>query len=319
MTRFGVRHTLMLALGAAAASFGCAREQGTALDRDAFYRPPQGRDTRRHVLQDQPGPLMYDNVRVNLLAPNEGVQVLNPEEDAPRESVTSVSEAVRENVELPSSTGDRAPSTSPATMPAGVSSGVAMTIGAVVCEVNGTPVYADKVLASLSRVFAAEAKRLDERGFRAFAKSEIDKQVRLFVRTELAFAAAKRNLDAREQDLASAMTMQWRARQITEAGGSIERARARAEAEGYSFDERAEEEYRNNMVRVYYQKRLFPRTQVRADEMRRYYDANRDKLFTERDEATFRLIKIDAKRTGGAEAAQRKAQEVRDRAARGED
>lgn len=326
MRRFAVIAILCAAL---IVVFGCAKDEATALDREAFYRPPPGTRADRHVLTDQPGQLNYDNVRMDLLAPpDEQISVLNLRDgDAPpRESVTAVPESVREAVQFPTAEGGAngrgGVATTPSTAPAvrrGVSSGVAMTIGSVVCEVNGSPIYADKVLKSLSRVFAAEAKRRGERDFRKYAAAEIEKQVTLFVEEELAFAAAKKNLDAREQALAQDATMRWRARKITEAGGSIEQARAKAAAEGINFDELVEEQNRLHMIQVYYTKRLLPRAQVRADEMRRYYNQHLGTLFTEHPQAQFRVIKIDAAKTGGAEPAQAKIENLRERAARGED
>jgi parvulin-like peptidyl-prolyl isomerase len=343
MTRLAVIAGLHAALFLA----GCAKDEATALDREAFYRPPPGTRADRHVLTDQPGQLNYDNVRMDLLAPpDQQVGVLNiGKDDAPprRESVTDVPESVRENVQFPTAAGAvngatamatptttttrTPPATRPATAPApapapartGVSSGVAMTIGSVVCEVNGTPIYADKVLKSLSRVFAAEAKRRNEREFRKFAAAEIEKQVTLFVEEELAFAAAKKNLDAREQAAAQDRTMAWRARQITQAGGSVERARAKAAAEGLNFDEMVDAQNRLHMVQIYYTKRLMPRAQVRADDMRRYYNQNVDKLFTDVAQAQFRVIRIDAAKTGGADPAREKIENLRARATRGED
>jgi parvulin-like peptidyl-prolyl isomerase len=322
------RFALIAGLCAALLVAGCAKDEATALDREAFYRPPPGTRTDRHVLTDQPGQLNYDNVRMDLLAPpDQQISVLNlRDEDAPpRESVTAVPESVRDAVQFPSAAGspngrDGATTTRPA--PAartGVSSGVAMTIGSVVCEVNGTPIYADKVLKSLSRVFAAEAKRRGERDFRKYAAAEVEKQVTLFVEEELAFAAAKKNLDPREQAAAQDRTMAWRARQITQAGGSIEQARARAAAEGLSFDEMVDAQHRLHMVQLYYTKRLLPRAQVRADEMRRYYNQNLSALFTEHAQAQFRVIKIDAAKTGGAQPAQAKIENLQQRAAGGED
>ena len=161
MTRFAVIAALCTVLLA-----GCAKDEATALDREAFYRPPPGTRADRHVLQDQPGQLNYDNVRMDLLAPPEKrVGVLNVgEDDRPaQESVTAVPESVREAVQFPtaeaSDTGRGTSATAAATTApnarTGVSSGVAVTIGSVVCEVNGSPIYADRVLKSLSRVFAA--------------------------------------------------------------------------------------------------------------------------------------------------------------------
>jgi parvulin-like peptidyl-prolyl isomerase len=329
---FGTTLTLLALLAGACNGGG----GGTALDRDAFYRPPAGTQEGRHVLRDGPPAPVYDNVRMDLLNPEGGVRLFPKEQPRPRESVTSISEAVRQTIELPyassggSSGGDAAaPTTGPATGPAdeeemapmrpGISQGVVMTIGAVVCEVNGRPIYADKVLGSLSKVFAAEAKQRDARSFRVYAQQQIDRQVRLYIEDELAYAAALRNLDSREQELAQLATMKWRQDQITLAGGSIERARAKAAADGYTFEEQVEDQFRRNMVGVYFQKRLFPRAQVRAEDMRRYYNQNVKTRFTEPDQAQFRLIKVDVRKTGGLEQAREKITNLRQRATRGED
>jgi peptidyl-prolyl cis-trans isomerase D len=118
------------------------------------------------------------------------------------------------------------------------------------------------------------------------------------------------------------MTTQWRARQITEAGGSVELARQKFAAEGLNFEEAVRERYRFHITQVYFQKKLMPRIQVTADDMRRYYQLNKDKEFTDHDAARFRLIKIDPKLIGGADAkdkAVERARELRARATKGQE
>ena len=53
-----------------------AQQQEQDLDREAFYQQPQGTRTDRHVLQDQPGQLNYDNMHVDLFSPQRRVDVM---------------------------------------------------------------------------------------------------------------------------------------------------------------------------------------------------------------------------------------------------
>src|SRR5688572_3341262 len=127
-------------------------------------------------------------------------------------------------------------------------------VGTVLAEVNGTPVFADKVLATVDKELAAQARRLDERQFRAAAAETIQRQVRVYVYTELEFAMAQRQLEAKDAQLAKLATIRWRDEQVTKAGGSLELARQRAAAAGYDFDELAEEQERLFMRRLYFER-----------------------------------------------------------------
>jgi parvulin-like peptidyl-prolyl isomerase len=71
--------------------------------------------------------------------------------------------------------------------------------------------------------------------------------------------------------------------------------------------------YRVFMSRVYYEKKIMPRIQVTASEMREYYDRNRAALFTSRGSAQFRLIKIDVKKAGGRDEAMKTITALRNR------
>jgi parvulin-like peptidyl-prolyl isomerase len=67
------------------------------------------------------------------------------------------------------------------------------------------------------------------------------------------------------------------------------------------------------MSRLFYQKKVFPRIEVTAEQIRRYYDEHRDRDFTEHGTARFRLIKIDARNSGGREQARAKILDLRNR------
>jgi parvulin-like peptidyl-prolyl isomerase len=231
---------------------------------------------------------------------------------------------VQDSVQAPEVAATRqvtAASTNPTTEPStrGASSGQYITIGGVVAEVNGTPIYANKILKALGPTLAAEAKKLDEQRFHKTASDFIGKQVQEYISAELEFAAAERNLGAEDRTLADSLTTQWRQHKITEAGGSVEVARKRAQADGEEFEDLVHEQFRLFMTRIYYEKKVIPRIQVTADDMRRYYQLNQNKEFTDQDQVQFRLIKVDPRKSGGKEKAIDKIQDMRKRAEAGED
>ncbi|MBA2706959.1 MAG: peptidyl-prolyl cis-trans isomerase [Gemmatimonadaceae bacterium] len=200
------------------------------------------------------------------------------------------------------------------------SSGQYMTIGGVVAEVNSTPIYADKVVAQIAHVLAARAKDISREKFRDVAKVELKAQVQKLVNLELEYAAAQRNLDEADREFAANMTADWRRHKIAEAQGSQELARKRAAEQGIGLEEMVAEQFRFFMSQIYYQKRLVPRIQVSANDMRRYYETRVGSEFTERDTARFRLIKITVKQVGDPAEARKKITEIRQRIVdRGED
>lgn len=208
------------------------------------------------------------------------------------------------------------------TGPAGMSAGTTaqyLTVGAVVCEVSGAPIYADKVLAALTPLLSAQAKQRDLQSYKALARIEIEKQVNAMIRAELEYKAAMQNLGQDDITLAENLTMMWRQRQITEAGGSLELARRKAAAEGMDFDEKVREQNRTYLVQLFYQKKVYPRVQISAQDMRRYYDQHLKNEFTEMDQAQIRLIKIEARKMGGREQAIDKIRDLHQRAVRGDD
>src|SRR5207248_5075745 len=110
------------------------------------------------------------------------------------------------------------------------------------------------------------------------------------IRIELFYAAAQRTLDAEDKRLADVLTINWRMQQITQAGGSVELARRKAHEEfGADFDELVQERSRIELTRIYEQKKIVPRIQVTAGDIREYYDNNVNKKFSEAERVKFRL------------------------------
>lgn len=193
-----------------------------------------------------------------------------------------------------------------------------VSVGAIIAEVNGSPIYADDVVRTIAPLLSARAKDLEEQPFRSLASSEINRQVDEMVRNEVAYAAADRNTSAEDKQTAERITQQWRDRLKTENKGSIEEVRRKFREQGQTYDEAAKAEYRRNLVRVFYTKKLFPRIQVTADDLRRYYEQTRDKDFTQHDTLTFRLIKITPQAMGSDAAAKKKIYDLAARVGRGE-
>lgn len=196
-----------------------------------------------------------------------------------------------------------------AKIPVGASLGEYQTIGGIVAEVNGNPIYANKVLKLVKAELAARALEMDADHFRAFATAEILKKIQGLERDELVFGAADRNLTGDERKTADWLTMQYRTQKITEAGGSVELAQRKAQADGNDFDEDVYDRYRGYMSEVFYRRKVLPRIQISADDLRAYYTTNLAAEFTEQDEVTFRLIKIASKRSNPAPSRKR-AEEI---------
>lgn len=236
------------------------------------------------------------------------------------EPATTLSPTVQREIVPPAAEAARRAGDAPGPRgPAGASSGQYLTLGAVMTEVNNVPIYVNRVLQELEPVFAARAPEIEPARFERFALGEIQKQTQVLVAAELEFAAAQRNLDERERRLAEGLTARWRQQQISRAGGSLERARQAARAEGRDFDELVREQFKLYMRQVYFQRRELPKIQIGANDMRRYYERNLDEKFTVPEQATFRLIWVSRRAAGSAEAAKQIAEDLRRRALGGED
>jgi len=198
-----------------------------------------------------------------------------------------------------------------AAIPVMLAPGQYQTVGGVVSEVNGNPIFASKVLRQLRGALSARATEMDLEQFRRFAGEEIRKRISGLQRDELIFGAADRFLEREDRQLAELLTMQYRTRRIADAGGSVELAQRRASAEGEDFEEQVYEQYRRFMTEMFFRRKVYPRIQITADDLRAYYNANVGREFTEQDEVTFRLIRIEPRVHGGMEAARQRAEALR--------
>jgi parvulin-like peptidyl-prolyl isomerase len=286
-------------------TFGSSDTKPKMIQSDAFYRASGATEDRQQAA-DKSGVIPAQVYRGEA----NPIGVDTPPEKPP---VTSIAPAVAAVVSTPQ------PTTAPASQPLMSTSGGFVTIGSVVTEVSGTPIYADKVIQRLSPLLASEAKQRDLQSYRAKAMVEIDKQVRTMINDEVEYTAAMKNLDEQEKEFAWNYTMEWRLRQIREAGGSEEQARKKAISEGTTFEEKVNEFHRETLRQVFYQRKIYPKAQPTADDMRKYYEKNLKTEFTEVDQAQFRMIKITAAQMGGREQAIDKIKQLREQAMRGDD
>jgi parvulin-like peptidyl-prolyl isomerase len=273
---------------------GTPREGNLPLPPGAHRSPTLAEQGPQPV--DEPGPLLYDESRLDRgreRLPGEQAQPLSP---------------------------NQAPDDGTSTAPQPPEFNRYMTIGAVIVEVGGAPIYTDKIVRDLEDVFAAEAKQRDLESFRQFAAAEIRKQVEVEIREEIYFAEALKSLSQQEQQQAEALATRYHQSLISDAGGSVEVARRLAREEGWDLDHRVRDRYRKLMVDLYLYKRVFPRVSVKPQDIRNYYARNvDDPAISQPEQLQFRIIAIQQRKVGSREQAQEKINELRRRLESGEE
>lgn len=312
----GILSALIAAIWLATGSGACSGPPVEPLKGGAFYPSAPAHVTGRTAVTDTvtavPGSTVADSPADDASAP---VKSINP----------IVSQAISPTLEraaIPSSTaatGAAATNTPTTSVDPGISSGQYMMVGGIVAKVNEAPVYASQVLNLVSRDLAAKSREMDASQFRRYAADELFQSREHFIRTEVMVAAAQRNLEPSEIALAQALTTDWRQKRITEAGGSLALARRRAAAEGLDFDEMVNEQHRTFLSQIFMQKKVFPRIQITAQDMRDYYRANVDTLFTQHEQIRYRMIRIDPANVGGKDAAIARVKQIQEKAAAGYD
>ncbi len=242
-----------------------------------------------------------------------------PERSAPRSALaapTTQPAPVQTLVILP------APATQPTTAPAQLQSGQYNTLGGIVAEINGTPIYADTLVRLQEKMLSTKAAQMSAEEFREFATMNLVQARNELISSEEAYATAMLHLSDDDKKLIDQIMMRLRTQKITEAGGSLELAKRKAIANGTTFDEMMHDEMRRITYDLYQERMVMPRVQITVGDMRKYYNDNVDRLYTERDQAQYRIIKIDPARIGGNDAqaaALKRINEIRQRAVSGED
>lgn len=304
-----VRHVVLALLAAAvplhAGCFG-KKDRPTPVSSSAFFQPQVAQTEVVFGEQAADSQAFLPGDAATAPPP---ISVLNPE--------ATLAEQVREIPATP--VQPPAPGPRPPAPPVALT-GTYMTLGGVLAEVNGVPIFAARVMKELEPVLAVRARQLDARAFEVEARNLIQRTLNDFVSEELEFANASRNLNADDRRLVDNLTTAFRQRRILEAGGSLQNAIRLAAESGDDFDDLVRRENRRLLVGLYYEKKVRPRvSNATTNDMRRFYRENQNTLFTEKTEARFRVIRIDPARHGGKDAALARITEVRNRALAGED
>jgi hypothetical protein len=313
-----LRYGLMVA-GVLTLFAGCGAPSPEAVAPQDFYSRRSPTPSPISPL-DRPGALVsVPGQRATLPPP--------PPRPRPRGPITGFDESDIQSL------GPPAPSTQPATRP-GVAAAATtipttepvyaenqyMTLGGIVMVVNGTPIYANKVLRRVLPKLQQYAREFDPYEFEINARAEIEKEIEVLRRDEIEVAAAEQSLDEKQIGIAKGLTLQWRKKQIAEAGGSEQVAMARAEqAEpGENFQDIENDQYRLFLWEVYKAFKIDPDIQFTAEDERDYYTSHINE-FTTPSKATIILIEADPARHGGDVGAKGRLQDIRQRAENGED
>lgn len=285
-----------VAVVGAATLIGCATQPPPTLPSSAFttHRPLGEYGAEKPV--DRTGPQYEDRNEPAPLAPqrqavSSAVQNAMPAPTMPPTLPTQP--AVAEGTSV------TRPSTGPGS---GISTSQYQIVGTVVTNVNGKPIFADKILSRIEPALAAAARLSPSvEAFQIQAAKEAHDELANEINDELEFAAAERSLPKADQDLAARITAEWVNVQVRQAGGSEAVARQKWAQQGVNFEEIKRQQYRENLVRIYYTKRIYPLIHVTADDMRRYYEQN-IRQYAVAAAVKFRVIKIDATTRSHAQA-----------------
>jgi len=301
----------------AASLCGCGVSTGpTPISTSDFYNRHQVGEAPLSVT-DQPGQVVGKDMQAKPPSPP----------PAGSGAPTAISEAVQEAIPSPLATTQ--PTTGPseatttlqsteASTEPEMSPGGYMELGSVVAEVNGRPIYANKILRIDAALLREDAKNYSIDQFPIVVHDLLLKTTNEQIADELEVAAADQALDDKDKQVAEHLTQQFYMSKIQEAGGSLTIARQRALESGEDLDEQVEDEHRHYLQLLYYQKKIDPLVHVTADDERKYYDQHRASEFSTPTQADVYILSADPGDLG-EDQAMKNIQDFRRRAIAGED
>lgn len=193
------------------------------------------------------------------------------------------------------------------------------TAGGLLAEVNGRAIYSDDIISTLRLDLRGKAKNYGREDFLREARTSIAGELSDRIRNEISRVVAERNLVSKDRELARLIAMQWRTKQISEAGGSEARARQLAREEMDASLESLSEQMEARILGIlFYQKNILPRATPSANEVRDYFRRHRDE-FRIAGSIDFLLIELERQSGETAEAFDERAQAIHARALAGED
>ena len=197
------------------------------------------------------------------------------------------------------------------------------TIGAMLAEVNGKPIFSEDVIGAVRNELRGLATQQAEKSrFVDQARSILERELRERINDEMLRLVAERNLTRSDRERALFAATQYRVNRITAAGGSEARAREQALAEfGITLEKLVEETEQRFLFQLFVQAVIWPRAIPSAQEMRDYFLRHRD-VFSGQGRGEIEFLVIEMNPTGPANSPEEmrvRAEHVQSLAAAGED
>lgn len=201
------------------------------------------------------------------------------------------------------------------------------TVGAVLAEVNGKPIFSEEVIEAVRNDLRGRAKQQpDKAAFLLDAQNVLAREVKTRIDSEMLRLVAERNLTREDRQRATFLATQFRINLITEAGGSEARAREIALRNDQVTLEKLVEDMENLFLfELFRYAIVMPRAEPSADEVRDYFRRHPEEFSARgKGEIEFLLIEIngaaaDAAAPATPEQMQARAQNVLSLAQAGED
>ena len=195
------------------------------------------------------------------------------------------------------------------------------TVGGVLAEVNGKPIFSEDLILGARNMLRGLAKQHPTReGFVREAKALLEQELEARIKNDLLRLAAERNLSANDRRGALMAATQFRSNRVTAAGGSEARARELAlQQEGMTLEKLVEDTENRFLVGIFLQNVILPRARPSEAEIREYYLRHPEVSSTQgRGEVEFLLIELNG--TGSSpEQLEARARHVHQLAEAGED
>lgn len=268
----------------------------------------------------------------NVVADARAPQVPAPPLDAAAEAAGSAAPAPNFEVATPevfaaAMQDPRAPASDAASTLENADTAGYRTIGAVLAEVNGKPIFSEEVIEAVRNDLRGRAKQQpDKAAFLLDAQNVLAREVRTRIDSEMLRLVAERNLTREDRQRATFLATQFRINLITEAGGSEARAREIALRDDQMTLEKLVEDMENQFLfELFRYAIVMPRAEPSANEVRDYFRRHPEDFSAQgKGEIEFLLIEINGAASEGTapstpEQMQARAQNVLSLAQAGED
>jgi hypothetical protein len=171
------------------------------------------------------------------------------------------------------------------------------TIGGVLAEVNGKPIFSEEVIAaSRNELRAAAKQQADRERFLQEARRILAAEIQSRMQNEMLRLVAERNLSRADRQRALFAATEFRVNRISAAGGSEARARQIAlRDEGMTLEKLVEDTEHRLLLTLFIQSVILPRAIPSAEEIRDYFQRHPEVSSPQgKGEIEFLLIEISA-------------------------